>query len=83
MGILYCIHQRDFSRRYSINLHKKSIYKIYSTSKDYIRQRYKIYYSILKSLYGRTRNLGSNINSLLFINRWANGEVKLDVGTVL
>ena len=35
MGILYYIYQRDFSRRYSTDLYKKDIYKIWSTNKDY------------------------------------------------
>ena len=51
--------------------------------KDYIRQRYKIYYSILKSLYSKMGNLSSNINSILPINRWTNREVKLNIRIVL
>ena len=51
--------------------------------KDYIRQRYQIYCSILGSLYSRIRNLSSNINSILPTNRWINKEVKLDIRAVL
>ena len=52
-------------------------------NKNYIKQRYKIYYSILKSFYSRIGNLSSNINNILPINRWINREVKLDIKTVL
>ena len=83
MGILYCIYKRDFSRKYSANLYKGSVYKIWSTSKDYIKQRHEIYYNILKSFYSRTGNLSSNIDSILPINRYINREVKLDIRTVL
>ena len=76
------MYNRDFSRRYSINLYKRSVCKIQSTNKDYIRQGHKIYYNILKSLYGRTGNLSSNIDSILPINGQINREVKLDIETV-
>ena len=83
MGIFYYIHRRDFSGKYSTNLYKRDICKTQSTSKDYIRQRYQIYYSILRSLYGRIGNLSSNINSISPINRRINREVKLDIRIVL
>ena len=41
-----------------------------------------IYYNILKSLYGRTGNLSSNIDNILPINRQINREVKLDIKAV-
>ena len=82
MRILYYIYKRDFSRRYNTDLYKRSIYKTWSINKNYIKWRYKIYYSILKSLYSRTGNLSGNINSILSINRWINKESKLDIGTI-
>ena len=40
----------------TIDLYKRSVYKIWSISKNYIRQKYKIYSNILKSFYGKIRN---------------------------
>ena len=78
MGILYCIYRRDFNRKYSADLYKRSIYKTWSINKDYIGQRYKIYYSILKSLYSRIRNQGNNIYNIPSTDGQINKKVKLD-----
>ena len=82
MGILYCIYGGDFSRKYSVNLHEGSVCKIWSISKNYIRQRHEIYSSILKSFYGRIRNQGSNIYSLSSTDRWIDRKVGLDTKMV-
>ena len=58
------------------------MYKIWSINKDYIKQRYKIYYKILKNLYSRIENLSSNINSILPIDRWIDKKIKLNTKTV-
>ena len=48
----------------------------------YIRQRSKIYNSILKSILSRIRSPRSNINGILFIDRQINKKTKLDIKTV-
>jgi len=41
--------------------------------------RFKIYVSILKSIYSKTGNTNSNVNNILPTNRWINGTVELDI----
>ena len=52
------------------------------TSKDYIGLRSEVRVRILGNLYSRIRNLYSNVNSILPIDRWINGETKLDTRIV-
>ena len=50
------MYRKDFSKKCSIDLYKKSVYKIQSIKQNYIKQRYKIYSNILGSLYSKIGN---------------------------
>ena len=50
------MYRGDFNKKYSINLYKRSVRKTQSIKQDYIKQKYKIYSSILESLYSRIKN---------------------------
>ena len=82
MGILYRLYKRDFSKRSSSDLYKRSVCKIWNTKQDYIRQRYKIYISILVSLYSKIKGQNSGINRILPVNRQLDREIKLNTKAV-
>jgi len=52
------------------------------TRQNYIGQRPEIYSSILGNLFSRTKNLNSNINSILSVDRWSDKETELNIGIV-
>ena len=82
MGILYCLYKKNFSKRSSLNLYKKSVHKIQNTKQDYIGQRHEIYINILASLYSKIRGQDSGINRILPANKQLNKEIKLDTRAV-
>ena len=63
------MYKKNLNKRYSTSLYKRSIFKIQSTSKDYIKQKYKVYINILTNLYSKIKGQNSCINSILSINR--------------
>jgi len=82
VGILYIIYRGNISKGFIRSIYKGSIYMTWSTSKDHIGSRPKVYGSILGSLYSKTKDLNSNFNSILPTNRWTNKETEPDVKTV-
>ena len=82
MGLLYIIYRRDVSRRFVRGIYKGSVCIIWSTSKNYIGLRPEVCSSILGSLYSKTGNLNGDFDGILFINRWINGMIELDVRIV-
>ena len=53
-----------------------------STNKYYIRQRSKIYSSILRGILNRIRGKSSNFYSILSVNRQLDRKIKLDTRVV-
>ena len=76
------MYKRNLSRGCYQNLYKKSVYKTWSTKQNYIRQRSKIYNSLLESIFSGIRGLRSNINSMLSIDRQIDKNIKLDTRIV-
>jgi len=61
---------------------KKVFARHKSLKKNHIGQRPKVHDSILGNLFGRTKSLCSNINSISSANRWSNKKTEPDIGTV-
>ena len=82
MGIFYIIYKRNVNKGFIKNLCQRNIYKIWSTSENYIGSRPKIYISILGVLHSKTKNINNNINSIPSIDKQINKMVEPDVKTV-
>ena len=54
----------------------------WGTNEDYIGLRFKICSSILGGLYSKTRNLNSNLNGILPIDRQLDRKTELDIRIV-
>ena len=82
MGILCIIYRRNVSRRPIRGLCQGNIYKAQSTSKNHIGSRPEICVGILGVFYSKTKNINSNVNSILFTDKWTNKTIKLNIKTV-
>ena len=69
MGLFYTIHGRDISKGLIKGIYKGSICITWGANENHIRSRPKICGSILGSLYNKTRDLNSDFNSILPIDR--------------
>src|SRR6266702_8398568 len=76
------MYRENVSKGLVGGIYKGSIYMTQGTSEDHIRSRPKVCSSILGSIYSETKNLNSDFNSILSINRRTNGETKLDIRIV-
>src|SRR6266568_3185228 len=76
------MYKRNVSRRSIRGICKGSICITWSTNKNHIGLRPKVCGSILGGLYGKTRDLNSDFNSILPINKWTNRKTELDVRAV-
>ncbi len=72
----------DISRGFVGSICQRNICKTWGTSKDYIELRPKICVSILGSIYSKTRDMNSDVNGILSINRWTNRMAEPDIGVV-
>jgi len=69
MGLFYTIYQRNVSRRFVKGIYKGSVCITWGTSENHIGLRSKVCGSILESLYSKTKDLNSDFNNILPINR--------------
>ena len=76
------MYRGDVNRGLVRGLCKKNVCMTQGINEDYIGLKPKVYSSILKNLYSKTKNLNGNFNSILSINRQVNKETELDIKTV-
>ena len=63
------MYRGDISEGLVRDLYKRSIYTTQGTNENHIGLRFKVYGSILGSLYSKIGDPNSNFNSVLLINR--------------
>ena len=76
------MHRKNVSRRLIGGIYEGSICMTQGTSEDHIGLRPKVCGSILGGLYSKTKDLNSNFNSILSINKQINRKTEPDVRTV-
>ena len=69
MGLFHTIYRKNVSKGFVKGICEGSVCMTQSTSENHIGSRPKVYSSILGSLYSKTKDLNSDFNNILPINK--------------